>query len=477
MFFNSFEFLAFFIVVWLALFFSGRTGRQPAFSNALLLAASYFLYGSFRPEFLILLIYVTLVNYFGALLIAKCTDGKKRKRLVTLDVILSILPLFVYKYLGFIVGSFEAAFGMDPQSPSLQLLLPIGISFYTFQALTYTLDVYRGKIEARGNLLDIALFVAFFPTVLSGPIEKARHLLPQLRSVRRIGTTALFDGLTVFCWGLFKKMVIADRLAVYVDWAYDNAHYASGSTLALAALFYSIQIYCDFSGYSDMAIGIGRSLGFDISPNFRHPYFATTIKEFWKRWHISLTSWFTEYVYISCGGNRVSRAYWIRNISLVFLLSGIWHGAAWNFLAWGALHTIYYLVEHAAGLQQSPPRPSLIGRIIGWLYVVVSVTVAWIFFRIDDFSEAWYVTVKIFTDWQQPFSVGASMFSFVLLILLIFLFIAFDTVVKRGFVNGGLYPEKGTDPLSARNICWTVILILAVCLFGISSEGFVYFQF
>lgn len=476
MFFNSFQFLAFFTAVWLLLFFAGRISRKTTLFNGLLLAASYYLYGSFRPEFLLLLIYVTLVNFSGARRIARSTEARKRKQVVTIVVILSVLPLFVYKYAGFLLGSFESLFGMDSQNPSLKLLLPVGISFYTFQALTYTLDVYRRKIDASNNLLEIALFVAFFPTVLSGPIEKARHLLPQFRVTHKIDAISLFDGLTVFCWGLFKKMVIADRLAVYVDWAYDNAHYASGTTLAVAALFYSLQIYCDFSGYSDMAIGIGRSLGFDISPNFRHPYFAATIKEFWKRWHISLTSWFTEYVYISCGGNRVNLARWIRNISLVFLLSGIWHGAAWNFLAWGALHAVYYLVEHAAGLQRSP-RASIAGRFFGWLYVICLVTVAWIFFRINDFGQAWYVTAKIFTDWSLPFSVGASLFSFCLLLLLVGVFFLFDTAVKRGLVNGGLEADMRATTLSAANICWTVALLLAVSLFGISSESFVYFQF
>lgn len=332
----------------------------------------------------------------------------------------------------------------------------MGLSFFTFQALSYSIDIYRQKIKPEKNIIDVALFIAFFPTLLSGPIERARNLIPQLKERTSINWDSITAGISLFVWGLFKKIVIADRLAEYVNAVYyaPNAH--TGSTLALAAVFYSFQIYCDFSGYADMAIGSGRVMGFKIMQNFNLPYCVNTFKEFWHRWHISLTSWFTEYVYISMGGNRVSKARWLLNISSVFLLSGIWHGATWSFVLWGAIHAILYLGERFIG----PKRPNALYH----LFVFIMITFAWIFFRIENSMEAWHIVSRICTDFVSPLYWGSSMFSTLLSMFLLSVFIVREYLLYRNVL-----PQK---------YAWEyMLLLIGICLFGVSGDQFVYFQF
>lgn len=473
MLFNSFNFVYFFAIVYLLLCIERYTTKRIAVRNALLLVASYVFYGWFNVGFLLVLLYVTLVNYIaGGLLLKETTH---RKRTLGVGVVLSLLPLLCYKYTAFIITSIQQLCGITSNDEWLSgWVMPIGISFFTFQALSYSIDVYRGKITERYSLPDFMLFVAFFPTVLSGPIEKARNLLPQLRAYRAMTANAFMEGAVTFIWGLFKKIVIADRLCAYVDFAYAGAEYQSGATLALAAVLYSIQIYCDFSGYSDMAWGVAKALGFDVTRNFRFPYFATTIKEFWRRWHISLTSWFTEYVYFSLGGNRVRlKARWVFNISMVFILSGIWHGASWNFLLWGCLHAIYYLIEHACGIQRKGYETPRLFKLPAALLVFVLVTIAWIFFRIEDFSTATYVVGKIFTDIASPIATGGSAFTFVCNLFLVVLFIAFDWLLYRKW----LISEDNFAKSSVMNVLWVVVLLILLGLFSVSADNFVYFQF
>ena len=310
--------------------------------------------------------------------------------------------------------------------------------------------------------------------MLSGPIEKARNLIPQLRVYKPLSVNAFVEGAVTFVWGLFKKVVIADRLCVYVDWVYGSAEYQSGATLALAAVLYSIQIYCDFSGYSDMAWGIAKALGFGVTSNFRFPYFATSIKEFWRRWHISLTSWFTEYVYFSLGGNRVRiKAHWVLNISLVFVLSGIWHGASWNFLLWGCLHALYYLVEYACGIHDKNYTHSRILQLPANIVVFILVTVAWIFFRIEDFSVATSVVERIITDIPSPIAIGASAFTFACNLLLLAVFLLFEWMLYK---NMWLKEERFGET-SVLNSMWVVVLLLIVGMCSVSADNFVYFQF
>ena len=441
MLFNTFEYLFFFCIIFL-LFVSTNNKNTLKLRNLFLLIASYYFYAQLHSWFVILLIYTTVVNYFcGSWIARDQQQGKSGKRFVTTAIVLSIVQLVFFKY----------AYLANPT-----ILLPVGLSFFTFQALSYSIDIYRKKIEPEKNVVDVALFIAFFPTLLSGPIERARNLIPQLKEKTSVSWDNFKEGAGLFIWGLFKKVVIADRLAEYVNAIYFSPESHSGSTLALAALFYSFQIYCDFSGYADMAIGSGRVMGFKIMQNFNFPYCVNTFKEFWRRWHISLTSWFTEYVYISLGGNRVSQARWILNISLVFLLSGIWHGATWSFVLWGAMHAVFYLVERFWG----PKRPNILYHLL----VFVMITFAWIFFRIESSVEAWHVVTRICSDIISPVYWGSSTFSTLLTMLLLGIFMLREYLMYRNIL-----PQKSS---------WEYLfLLLAIGLFGVSSDQFVYFQF
>ena len=457
--------------MWLVTLLTSRA-KSRWWSNICLLLASYYFYSSFNVLFLIILLYITFVTYIGGIFLSRTSH---KKSLTSLVILLSLIPLATFKYSAFLlynVLNFPVGFGNDWVK---NLILPVGISFYTFQALTYTIDIYRGKIDKCKNVVDYGLFVAFFPTILSGPIEKARQLLPQIKNLRRITASDVWIGIRVFIWGTFKKVVIADRLAAYVDYAYSSTEYVSGTTLLLAAVLYSIQIYCDFSGYSDMALGVARCLGFRITNNFKFPYFSTSIKNFWRKWHISLTSWFTEYVYFSLGGNRVRfKAQWIFNISMVFLLSGFWHGASWNFLLWGTLHALLYLIEYAMGLQKKGfELKHWYTKLIAGVVVFVCVTLAWIFFRINSMPEAIAVVCKIVTENTLNVSMGASAFTFALNILLLGFFIGCEIILYRNQREGECIIGKK----AALNVAWTIILLLMLAMCGVTSDNFVYFQF
>lgn len=474
MLFNSFNFIFFFLVVFFILIAEQYTTNRISVRNTILLLASYIFYGWFNNGFLLILLYVTIINYVtGTLLLSY--NIKYRKCLLGAGIILSLLPLLFYKYAEFIITNIQHLWTGESNIDCVnKWIIPIGISFFTFQALSYSIDVYRGKITEKYSLPDFMLFVSFFPTLLSGPIEKARNLLPQIRTYKRLTIDNFTDGAITFIWGLFKKIVIADRLCAYVDWAYNTAEYQSGATLAFAAILYSIQIYCDFSGYSDMALGVAKALSFDVTRNFRFPYFATTIKEFWHRWHISLTSWFTEYVYFSLGGNRVKhKIQWVFNISMVFILSGIWHGASWNFLIWGCIHAVYYLIEHACGIQRKGYTTPHILRIPANIFIFILITLTWIFFRIEDFSTAIFVLGKIITDITSPIAVGSSTFTFVCNIMLVALFFIFELLLYKRI---GLDENKFTR-MTITNIMWVIALLLMITLFSIPTDNFVYFQF
>lgn len=441
MLFNTPEYVFFFVIVAILLYLTNRK-QTLTVRNILLVGASYYFYAHLQIWFIYLLIYTTLVNYLcGRWIANEQAKGKKGKNAVTTAILLSISILIVFKYI----------YILEPS-----ILLPVGLSFFTFQALTYSIDIYRKKISVEKNMVEVALFISFFPTLLSGPIERARNLLPQLKETTPMNWDNLIAGLKLFIWGLFKKVVIADRLAEYVNTVYYAPDSHTGSTLAVAAIFYSFQIYCDFSGYADMAIGSGRILGFRLMQNFDLPYCVNTIKEFWRRWHISLTSWFTEYVYISMGGNRVNKLRWLMNISTVFLLSGIWHGATWSFILWGAIHAILYLGERYLG----PKRPN-------WLYhifIFIMITFAWIFFRIEDSSVAWNIITRICTDPVSAIYWGSSSFTTMLAMLLLVLFSVREYLTYKNI-------------LSHKSSFEYVLLLIGIALLGVSSDQFVYFQF
>ena len=471
MIFNSLDFIIFFFVLLFLIFTSSKITDKIQVQNIILLTASYYFYAKFSPVFLFLLLYVTILNFSTGLILNKLS-GIYRKSCMAINIILTLLPLLFYKYAGFILDNINTIFNTDICPNIDHIALPVGISFFTFQTLSYTIDIYRQKIAPTNNFINVALFVSFFPTILSGPIERARNMIPQLEKTRFIDMRCVMSGLMLYVWGVFKKVVIADRLSSYIDWAYSNTQYASGSTLAFAAILYSFQIYCDFSGYSDMAIGIARALGFKIMKNFDYPYFAHNIKTFWRRWHISLTSWFTEYVYFSLGGSRVkSRLRWIFNITTIFLLSGIWHGASWNFIIWGLLHAIFYLIEFKVGLQNKNLDDSW--RFPRVIAVFLLITFAWIFFRIDDMGTVMLVLNKIITEPFGELSLGASAFATIMSIgmLIIMLFIDILLYTKK------LDMYDIDQIFSKKNMILLIILLLCISMFGVSSNSFVYFQF
>lgn len=442
MLFNSPNYVIFFLIVALAVTLLNKAACFKT-RNVFLLLTSYIFYGIFHIYYPILLLYVTLINYWGGKVLSDCSS-ENRKRIVTMVVVLSILPLCFLKYAPLYVSGFW---------------LPVGLSFFTFQALTYSIDVYRRKIESPFGLLDVALFTAFFPTLLSGPIERARNLIPQLRQHLPITWNNIIDGAQLFVWGLFNKM-LADRLAEWVDTIYAQGAAPTGGTLAVAAILYSFQIYCDFSGYASMAIGSGRMLGLRLMNNFNYPYFAASFKDFWRRWHISLTTWFTEYVYISMGGNRVGITRWVLNISVVFLLSGIWHGATLSFLIWGALHAIMYLVEHFTHLRDKWG----LYRVV----VFIGVTIAWVFFRISDTSLALDMIAKIFTGPWFPIAVGTKLLPIAAATIgLLFVFVLTELFLYR----------KWMPTYWLLRALGFALLIVAIALFSVNNDQFVYFKF
>ena len=388
MLFNSLRFLLIFPLIF------GIHWAIPARWNqvrkAFLILVSYLLYMNFNPAFALVLLAVTLITYGGGWYFLDTQDvRKKQKRIAWLFALLGLLPLLVFKYYNFINESIIdglSAIGIMFGLPGLNWAIPVGISFFTFQAVGYMLDVYHQRIKAEKNFVDYLLFVSFFPQIASGPISKADELLPQIKKERFFNYDQAVSGLKYLLWGMFLKVVLADRIGIYVDTVFEAYDKFSGIGCALASVLYSVQIYADFAGYSLMAVGIGKTLGFDLINNFKRPYFAASVTEFWKRWHISLTRWLTQQVYIPLGGNRCSkiRNYW--NILVTFLVSGIWHGANWTFIVWGTMHGVFQIIEKA--LRWNTKESKGIVKAIRIFVTFTVVTVAWVVFRSPSIGDA-----------------------------------------------------------------------------------------
>lgn len=398
--------------------------KYPRVRNWFLLIASYALYINWKPSFALVLLGVSLITYWGGLVLQVDEGSKvksnKRKHLVWLFTLLGLLPLLVFKYYNFLNDSISAglaSLGLQFSFLGLNWAVPIGISFFTFQAVGYMLDVYFGKIKAERNITDYLLFVSFFPSIISGPINKASLVLPQIKNLR-----PYFDygkavvGLKMLLWGMFMKVVVADRVGLYVDTVLPSYMNYTGVTCFAASIFYTIQIYADFAGYSLMALGVGKVLGFELTENFRRPYFAISITDFWHRWHISLSTWLKDYVYIPLGGSRCSklRNYW--NIFVTFLLSGIWHGANWTFIFWGVMHGVIQIVEKAFGIQKLKSQNVFVklGRIV---ITFLLVNFAWIFFRMPSLADACGVIGHIFDFNQSVRLEVTSMHIFLLMVV------------------------------------------------------------
>ena len=487
MLFTSFQFVLFlpivFFLYWLVF---NRTNTK--ISNLFLIVASYVFYGWWNWKICFLLFGVTVVTYFAGNLMHRmrsnhpeCEKGKRISNPVWwinfATVFLCIGTLGVFKYGDFFIQSFVDVFnaiGWNVEVSTLNLILPLGISFYIFQSLTYTIDIFMRKIEPTKDIVAYFAFMSFFPQLLSGPIGRASRLLPQYENKRKFDYNLAISGCWQILWGLFMKVCVADRLSVYVDTIYGNLAMHNGTSVALAAIFYSIQIYCDFAGYSLMAIGVGRLFGITLDENFRQPYFAKSIGEFWRRWHISLSTWFRDYVYIPLGGNRVSEGRNYFNLFITFLVSGLWHGAAWSFVLWGGLHGVYQVLDKMR--KKYLPKlglPTLFKDSIGVIVTFVIVTIAWIFFRLTDINMAWDAIIKIYTSAGMPF-VDLPTFAYGLSSIAILLGV--DFLINRN--------NKGRN-IMQRGVFYTVLrYVLALMLtFWIISTGifggeqFIYFQF
>lgn len=389
--FNSLEFLLFFPIVTVLYFLLSHTYRWP-----LLLTASAFFYGYFKWEYLLILVFTIFVDFFAGLWIEK-TQGKAKKWALIASILANVGVLAYFKYADFILDNINAVvfkLGHEPFN-LLEILLPIGLSFHTFQAMSYTFEVYKGTLPAERNLGRYALYVMFYPQLVAGPIERPQNVIPQFFIRHKFDFQRAKSGLRLMLWGMFKKVVIADRLAVFVDLVYDNPQAYSGTPLVMATIFFAIQIFCDFSGYSDIALGAARVMGFKLMKNFDRPYFSKSISEFWRRWHISLSTWFRDYLYIPLGGNRKGPFRRYLNLILVFMISGLWHGASWNFVIWGTLHGVYLVVgQWSKGFQDALygliPQ-GFLRDLAQNLSVLFLVGISWVFFRAEGLDNALYI--------------------------------------------------------------------------------------
>ena len=475
MIFNSFQFLWLFPLLFTAYYlcctlFNKKQGTR--YDNYLLLIISYLLYAQWNPAYTLILLGVTLCTYFSAIVIEDRGAYGRKRYIIIIGALLSLLPLVIFKYYNFIIGSFDevfAFFGTSCGIPGLNWAVPIGLSFFTFQALGYLYDVYYEKIKAERNVADYMLFVSFFPQIMSGPISKASSLLPQIKARRAFDSAAATQGLKWLLWGFFLKSVMADRLGLYVDTVYGSYEYHSGLTCLVASVFYSLQIYGDFAGYSLMAIGVARLMGFDLINNFNRPYFSASITEFWRRWHISLSTWLKDYVYIPMGGSRCSklRSYW--NIFVTFLVSGVWHGANWTFVVWGVMHGVFQIVEKALGLQKC--ESGGVVRVARILFTFTLVNFAWIFFRMPDLYSGFDVCRKILTGsggslFIDAQSMGLGMFAVAVLF--------FKELVEE---SGSSFTLFGNRSPLVRWLSYVAVMVIILLLGVFDSTQFIYVNF
>ena len=468
--FNSLVFLVFFVVVYGLYRVLPHRGQ-----NVLILASSYFFYGWWDWRFLSLIFISTVIDYVAARVIDDAGDNRRRRRIAVGASIVSNLGILgFFKYFNFFAENLAAllqTFGVEVSLRHLNIVLPVGISFYTFQTMSYTLDVYRGQMRAARSFLDFAAFVSFFPQLVAGPIERAARLLPQIQQPRTIARNGLESGAWLVAWGLFKKCVVADNLAVLVDGAF-RADAPTGAVALLAVYAFAFQIYCDFSGYSDIARGLSRWMGIELMLNFDNPYFAVNPKDFWARWHISLSSWLRDYLYISLGGNRRGRGRTYVNLALTMLLGGLWHGAAWTFIAWGAFHGAMLVVYHAWAEKFSPKGTPDSGR---WLwprriFFFQLTCLGWLLFRANSLGQVGDLLARIFTHFDWNAQATDALAALILFCLPLWLVQVLQT--KTGDL---LAPTR----LSAvpRAALYATLVLMALALGNTGGGAFIYFQF
>lgn len=469
MLFNSIAFLLFFPIVCVLYFCIPTT--QIKKRNLLLLVASYYFYMNWEPAYALLLLTSTILTYLAAIGIGHFEDRRKKKVCLVSSLVVNLFILFLFKYYNFLAANIETVMqstGLKLDMPEFSLLLPVGISFYTFQALGYSIDVYRGTTKVEQNFLTYALFVSFFPQLVAGPIERSNNLLPQFKQQYRFNYENVMAGVMLMVWGYFMKLVLADRCGLYVDTIFNNVDKHNGGSFLLASLLFPFQIYGDFAGYSLIAIGVARVLGFKLMENFHRPYFACTVGEFWHRWHISLSTWFKDYVYIPLGGNRVGRIRNYFNLLITFVISGIWHGANWTFFCWGSLHGILLCIEKALGF--SKRKFTGVKKFCHWFVAFVLVCFAWILFRANNLHEATVILKGIFTNPGIPKPEFANFIAIGLAMVVLFI---------KEFSDEYHWKMRFAD-----SRCWyvrhiyIVLMISYIILFGVfGGDQFIYFQF
>ncbi|ULQ57948.1 MBOAT family protein [Flavihumibacter rivuli] len=475
MLFNSIEFVIFFIIVTSAYFLLEHKYRW-----FLLLMASCYFYMAFVPIYILILGFTIVIDYYAGILIENAS-GARRKWWLVMSLVANIGVLAVFKYYNFLndnLGFLLGQLGKENPVPYLTILLPIGLSFHTFQAMSYTIEVYRGHHKAERNFGIYALYVMFYPQLVAGPIERPQNILWQFYVKHEFEINRVVSGLKLMLWGFFKKLVVADRLAIYVNSAYNFPENHSGLTLIIATVFFAFQIYCDFSGYSDIAIGSARVMGFDLMKNFNRPYFASSISEFWKRWHISLSTWFRDYLYISLGGNRVALPRVYFNLFFTFLISGLWHGANWTYVIWGGLNGIYLVaalvrdrVLDKLNLKSAVKLPAFIMKPINIGFTFVLICFSWVFFRARNLSEAVTIIKKMFTLEGPVYTSNPTMFFCLLSILMLLL-----VETKQEYFSKAFSLMENRNPV-IRYSTYLAIILLILLMGVFDGSQFIYFQF
>ncbi len=489
MLFNSLDFAVFFPVVFILYWL---VSKKLLLRNILILVASYTFYGWWDWRFLILIVISSLVDFYVGGRLYKTEEKNKRKHLLLLSLLVNLGFLVYFKYTNFFIESFVDTFrffGRKLEISTLNIILPVGISFYTFQTLSYTIDIYRKQLKPTKDWLAFFTFVSFFPQLVAGPIERAQHLLPQFFKVYKFNYKLVKSGLLLIAFGLFKKMVIADRAALYVNEVYNNPGGYEGIETIIATILFAFQIYCDFSGYSDIAIGSARTLGFDLMKNFDSPYFSKSITEFWRRWHISLSTWFRDYVYIPLGGSRKGQYKTYFNLFVVFLVSGLWHGAAMTFVIWGAIHGIIIVLEKATYKFKQPIfkflglyKKSFANTLFFIVITFIIVDFAWLFFRANSFTDASLIIHNMFHNnfyeifGKDLYLIGLKENEFSALIISIIALSAFEIIHKRFNLSSWLNNQSFAFRWAAY-----LSIVLVITIFGVYGDEnvseFIYFQF
>lgn len=470
MLFNSFSFLVFFPLVAISYFII-----PFKFRTLFLLVASYYFYMNWKPVYAVLIFFSTIITWSCGKIIQKEKDNGRKKVYLVFSLLINFGILFFFKYFNFVNDTIYFLLqiaNLRWEVPNFDILLPVGISFYTFQAVGYTIDIFRNDIRAENNIFVYALFVSFFPQLVAGPIERAKNLLPQFHERKYFSFDNLKQGLSLIIWGIFMKVVVSDRIGLYVDATYNNVGDHNGVSLLFSTILFSFQIYCDFAGYSNIAIGTAKIIGFDLMTNFKRPYFSRSIAEFWNRWHISLSTWFRDYLYIPLGGNRVSKSRTYFNLFVTFVVSGIWHGANWTFVIWGALHGLFNTLQkyykYGTGLKEVRFLQSITMILINYIIV----TFIWIFFRANSLGDAWLVIEKIFS-FQGSLYLGTI-----------------STIIYGGFgllllitkeMREEYFPQRlkliSNQNVWVSSLCHAIIILIILSLGVFNGGQFIYFQF